>query len=380
MSGTINHAALKQYASDFTTKIVTDFYAGKDTINGQEILTLTPIRQVNLGIISRVFDQWKADSQAFRSPYFDFEKEEVKNALQEFMNTVSRTIAIKREDFQPLLLHSTEDALLLLLAPADYFERKLRELPNFVFDRNSAQSLSKYTHIHSGVAKSLALRLADSGSEYVYVNQALNWLAQNLDTGSSLDDRSAYIQQFSSVLVLNPEELVSADSRPTASQATADKPAMESKTSGSFFDSALADTPQPLPPTPPSQPVPEPAVAESRQPRTEPLPASTEINSLNSRFKVDIPARSDEANYGNVSPKVDSILGSIALGQRFMFVNQLFNKNSDSFDEAIRELEQAKTFEEARELMSYKFASKYFWDMSSDAVNDLMSLVKRKFN
>lgn len=377
MSGTINHAALKQYASDFTTKILTDFYAGKDTINGQEILTLTPIRQVNLGIISRVFDQWKADSQAFRSPYFDFEREEVKNALQEFMNTVSRTIAIKRDDFQPLLLHSTEDALLLLLAPADYFERKLRELPNFVFDRDSAQSLSKYTHIHSGVAKSLSLRLADSGSDYVYVNQALNWLSTTLDSGSSLDGRSTYIQQFSSVLVLNPEELLSADAWANASQATAEKPASESKTSGSFFDSALADTSQYLPP---SQPVPEPAVAELRQPRTETLATPTGINSLNSRFKVDIPARSDEANYGNVSPKVDSILGSIALGQRFMFVNQLFNKNSDSFDEAIRELEQAKTFEEARELMSYKFASKYFWDMSSDAVNDLMALVKRKFN
>lgn len=376
MSGTINHAALKQYASEFTTKVLTDFYAGKATINGQEILALTPVRQVNLGIISRIFDQWKADTQAFRSPYFDFGKEEVKNALQEFMNTVSRNIAIKRDDFQPLLLHSTEDALLLLLAPADYFERKLRELPNFVFDRDNAQGLSKYTHIHSGIAKSLASRLADSGSDYVYVNQALNWLSKTLESGSSLDDRGTYIQQFSSVLALNPEGLVSANTRTTA----AEKPATESTNSGSFFDSALADTPQPLPETRPSPSVPEPTIAEFREPRTEPLPTSTGMNSLNSRFKVDIPARSDEANYGNVPVKVDTILGSIALGQRFMFVNQLFDKNSDSFDEAVRELEQAKTFEEARELMSYKFASKYFWDMSSDAVNDLMALVKRKFN
>ena len=380
MSGTINHAALKQYASDFTTKILTDFYAGKDTINGQEILALTPIRQVNLGIISRIFDQWKADTQAFRSPYFDFEKEEVKNALQEFMNTVSRNIAMKRDDFQPLLLHSTEDALLLLLAPADYFERKLRELPNFVFDRDSAQSLSKYTHIHSGVAKSLALRLADSGSDYVYVNQALNWLSKTLDSGSSLDDRATYIQQFSSLLALNPDTIVPADVRDTAPQPDTEKPAKESKASGSFFDSALADTPQPLPQPQPTQSVPEPVIAEFRKQRNEPQPTSSGGNSLNSRFKVDIPARSDEANYGNVPLKVDSILGSIALGQRFMFVNQLFNKNSDSFDEAIRELEQAKTFEEARELMSYKFASKYFWDMSGDAVNDLLALVKRKFN
>ena len=377
MSGPINHAALKHYAADFTAKILADFYASKPAINGQEILTLTPIRQVNLGIISRIFDQWKADAQAFRSPYFDFEKEEVKNALQEFMNTVSRHIAIKHDEFQPLLLQSTEDALLLLLAPGDYFERKLREFPNFVFDKEGAQGLTKYTHIHSGLAKNLALRLTDSGSDYVYVNQALDWLSKTLESGSSLDEQTTYIEQFSSVVPLDAEAIVPANSRAVVSHTLSEK-TTPSTNSGSFFDTALADTPKPMPGARP--PIPEPAIAELREQRSEPVPTSTGVNSLNSRFKVDIPARSDEDNYGSVPLKVDSILGSIALGQRFMFVNQLFNKNSDSFDEAMRELEQARSFEEARELMSYKFASKYFWDMSSDAVNDLMALVKRKFN
>lgn len=380
MSGTINHVALKQYASDFTTKILTDFYANKTTINGQEILALSPVRQVNLGIISRIFDQWKIDTQAFRSPYFDFEKEEVKNALQEFMNTVSRNIAIKRTDFQPLFLQSTEDALMLLLAPADYFARKLREMPNFVFDRDNAQLLSKYTHIHSGVAKSLSLCLTNSSSDYVYANQALNWLSKTLDSGNSLDDKAAYVQQFSSVLALDPETLMLTDSEEVSPYPIAEKSATDDNNNGSFFDSTLAETSQNLSEERPSQPISDPIIAEFRERRTEIFPTSSGVNSLNSRFKVDVPAHSDEANYGNVPIRVDSILGSIALGQRFMFVNQLFNKNSDSFDEAIRELEHAQTFEEARDLMSYKFASKYFWDMSSDAVNDLMALVKRKFN
>jgi hypothetical protein len=378
MSGTINHAALKKYAADFTAKILADFYASKATINGQEILTLTPIRQVNLGIISRIFDQWKATALAFRSPYFDFEKEEVKNALQEFMNTVSRHIAIKRDEFHPLLLQSTEDALLLLLSPSDYFERKLREFPNFVFDKEGAQGLTKYTHIHSGVAKSLTLRLTDSGADYVYVNQALNWLSKTLENGSSLDDRITYIKQFSSVVPLNEETIVSTGSRPAVSSASSENN-LGSTNGGSFFDTALADASKPKVHS--ASPIAaEPAIVDSRQRSSKSVPTSTGVNSLNSHFKVDIPARSDEANYGSVPIKVDSILGSIALGQRFMFVNQLFNKNSDSFDEAMRELEEAKSFEEARELMSYKFASKYFWDMSSDAVNDLMALVKRKFS
>jgi hypothetical protein len=120
--------------------------------------------------------------------------------------------------------------------------------------------------------------------------------------------------------------------------------------------------------------------SDSKTPAMPPVSTSVGNNTLNSRFKVDLPEQSEESKYGSVQVKVDSILSSIALGQRFMFVNQLFNKSSDAFDEAIRELDTAATFDEARDLLSYKFASKYFWDMSSDAVNDLMATVKRKFN
>lgn len=386
MSGTLNTTALKEYATDFTLKILADFYRDRDTISGQEILTLTPVRQVNLGIISRIFDQWKTDAQAFRSPYFDFEKEEVKNALQEFMNTASRHISISRDTLRPLLLDATEEALLLLLAPADYFEQKLRALPNFTFDREAAQSLVKYTHIHAGLAKHLALRLTDSGSDFVYVNQALNWLSQTVSSGASLDERGEYLEQFSTVKPLDGHAIVP-DGRPVPVAAA--PPRQVSPENKSFFDTALADDSGPVAPPRLPQPVPTAAAPVSYAPTTRVeiarddqdrgMPTSTGVNSLNSRFRVEIPATPAETNYGNVPLKVDSLLGSIALGQRFMFVNQLFGRNSDAFDEAIRELDQAHTFDDAKELMTHKFAAEYSWDPNSDAVHDLMALVKRKF-
>ena len=384
MPGTLNHSALKQYAADFTAKILDDFYADKSAIDGQQILTLTPVRQVNLGIVSRIFDQWKADAQAFRSPYFDFEQEEVKNALQEFMNTVSRHISVKRDDLQPLLLEATEEALRLLLAPADYFEQKLRALPDFTFDKNSAQNLTRYTHIHAGVAKNLALRLSDSGADFVYVNQALNWLNEITGSGASLDDPTTYVEQFSSKVPLNIND-IDRDSAATPPPVAAESATTQE--SKSFFDTALevpqdntaVRAPQPAAVSPQPELV-STTVDIERESTTETRPTSTGVNSLNSRFKVEIPTQSDESKYGSVSPKVDSIFNSVALGQRFMFVNQLFNRNSDAFDEAIRELDRAATFEDARDLLTHKFAKKYDWKPDNDAVKDLTALVKRKFN
>jgi hypothetical protein len=370
MTGKLNQVALKNYSAQFTSKVLTDFYRNKQVINGQELLTLTPSKQINLGIISHLFDQWKADSQAFRSPYFDFESEEVRAALQDFMNTVSRNIAIRREDLQPLLLEATTDALLLLLAPADYFERKLKALPNFTYDVDSAKRLNKYTHIHAAVSRSLALRLTDSGASFVYVNKALNWLAEILAGEASLDSISTHVKEFSTVLPLDVASIVPAG-------LPANEPVLDTAPSArkSFFETALADPPASNHTS--RQASPEPSVARSA---TQPARSTMESASLNNHYKVDVPQAPEESNYGSVQMKVDSILKSIALGHRFMFVNQLFNRDSDAFDKAIRELDQADTFDEAHSLMAGKFASLYSWDMKSEAVQDLTALVKRKFN
>ena len=374
MSNTLNQAALKQYVARFTATVLTDFFSNKSTISGPEILTLTPLKQVNLGVISRLFDQWKADASAFRSPYFDFEDEEVKKALESFMNTVSQHIAVKRADLEPLLSESVQDALVLLLSPAAYFDARLRLLPDFVFTTEQAQKLVKYTHIHSGVAKALSLRLTDSGSKFVYANQAIRWATEILSNGAVLDDKEPYLRQFSEVLDLDPTTIVKEMNKTPAAPEPPKVPqaAPEKK---SFFETALAENTAPS--VTPAPPKPEPAVALPTPPAKVPSP---EGESLNNRYKVDIPPVAEETLYGRVQVRVESIASSIALGQRFMFVNQLFGGSTEAFEDSIRELDRAANFDEARDLMSYKFASKYLWDMSSDAVADLLAIVKRRFH
>jgi hypothetical protein len=366
MPDNLNSIALNQYAARFTTTILNEVYREQDTVSGAGLLKLTPVKQVNLGILNRLFEAWKKNALQFRSPYFDFSNEEVKQALEDFMNTASQHIAVKRADLEPLLSDSVKDALKLLLAPESYFEEKIREKQDAEFTHEKAEQLVKYTHIHRGIAEAMLGRLTDSGSNSVYQTQAVSWLYELKGNPDLVDDTEEYLVQFSDIFPLNLSELRISEPVKTSQPAK-----HESK---SFFDSAFTELEVPV-----TKPV----------PRTEPASAvigeiiaksnASEKESLNSRYKVELPKHDDAKSYGTMPVRVESIAGSIPLGQRFMFVNQLFDKNSEHFDKAIYELDLAKSFEEAQNMIWHRYASKYAWDVNGEAVNALLTIVKRKF-
>lgn len=367
MPDNLNSNALNQYAARFTTTVLNDIYKSQDTISGAILLKLTPVRQVNLGILNRLFEAWKSNAESFRSPYFDFSNDEVKRALEDFMNTASQHISVKRTDLEPLLSESVKEALKLLLTPATYFEEKIRAVPEAEFTQERAEQILKYTHIHRGVAEAMLGRLTDSGSDSVYQTQAVSWLYELKDNADLIDDVDTHLMQFADVFPININEIrIQEPGKPQVANKN------ESK---SFFDSAFNELEEVAPKTTP--------------PRAEPVSViigdivkkatTVEGESLNNRFKVDIPKPSDDKSYGSVPFKVESIAASIPLGQRFMFVNQLFDKNSEHFDKAIYELDAVKSFEEAENLIWHRYASKYAWDVNGEAVTALLAIVKRKF-
>lgn len=369
MPDNLNSIALNQYSARFTTTVLNEVYRSQDVVTGAGLLKLTPVRQVNLGILNRLFEEWKNNAEAFRSPYFDFSNEDVKSALEEFMNTASQHIAVKRADLEPLLADSVKESLKLLLAPAAYFEAKIRAVSDAEFTHEKAEQLVKYTHIHRGVAEAMLGRLTDSGSDSVYQTQAVSWLYEFKDNADLIDDKEEHLVQFAEVFPINIGELHIQELTKAAPQPHKHE---------SFFDSAFSQL--------------EPGTARPAAPRAEPASAviseivakanagsNSERDSLNSRFKVDLPQPSEDKSYGSVPLKVENIAGSIPLGQRFMFVNQLFDRNSEHFDKAIYELDRVKSFEEAENLIWHRYASKYAWDVNGEAVTALLAIVKRKF-
>jgi hypothetical protein len=373
MSQKINPIALQQYVISFTTQILTDFYATNTTASGTDLLKITPLRQINLGIISRLFESWKSTAQAFRSPYFNFESDDVKEAMDTFMNVVSQHISVKKEDLQPLLTEATQDALILLFAPEEYFETKLRALPSFTFTTSHADKLVKYTHIHNSIAKALADRLYTTNVESVYANEVLRWLDELLASNTGVDATEQYVDQFSSVKELTPSKILR-NPVPVAEIPVAKQP--ENK---SFFETVLGEKeiakPQVAAPAPSSDE--ESRIGKNIRRNSD---NSHVEGSLNHRFKVDMPEPTDDNKYGNVKLKVESIGNSIALGQRFMFINQLFNGSKDDFEQAVTEINNSHTLENALNMVTQKLAQKYNWNLKDEAVIDLLTIVKRKFS
>ncbi|MDA3910655.1 MAG: hypothetical protein PF448_04770 [Bacteroidales bacterium] len=79
------------------------------------------------------------------------------------------------------------------------------------------------------------------------------------------------------------------------------------------------------------------------------------------------------ANKFQAKPIAD-IRAAINLGDRFLFIKELFNGNSDEFNQIIDELNAKRSFDEAQEILK-----KHNWDTSNDTVNYFLSIVQRKY-
>ena len=121
MDEKISLEAIALYADAYADKVLKKFFALKDKITGKEILSLCNVQQVNLFIIRELFKTWKEDTKKFKSPYFDFENSDVKEALENFMGVLSNNISIDQLHFSPLLKKAVSQALLVIFDPYDFF-------------------------------------------------------------------------------------------------------------------------------------------------------------------------------------------------------------------------------------------------------------------
>ncbi|MCY7353304.1 MAG: hypothetical protein LH606_22025 [Cytophagaceae bacterium] len=400
MSAKLDPAALDAYARAYAARLSEDFFASHDSIGGPDLLQLSEVAQVNLFAVKNLYETWKTSALAFRSPYFDFENQEVKAALSALMNTASQHINIQREAFEPLLTEATRQTLLLLLQPQDYFEQYLRNQPDFTLQPDELKQLLKYTRLHRAIPQGLAERL---GSENVYVTQALNWLNELLADEQTLDDADAVIAQFSEKVPLDKASLYKA--APFWGEET---PIAAPKPTKSFFDLDEDELPtvkkfnarQEVPSTPQTEPVPIAAPEPEREPEPvlEPTFSAnghanddrpTAATRLNEQFQSEQPTMhaafakdtSTETLADQFQKKpIERIHESISLNHKFNFINQLFNGDSVAYHIAIDDLEHCRSFSEAKELMNRVYGPKYHWRINPDEADEFYEIVQRRFN
>ena len=120
-----------------------------------------------------------------------------------------------------------------------------------------------------------------------------------------------------------------------------------------------------------------PLRSESREPEVRrPTPLSDEPEPVVKDISAIVADRfSDLHDSLNEALGMVNLSKAIGINDRFLFIRDLFDGNSDSYNQAISKIDEAQSFSDARALMITLAGNK----SESDAGKQFLDLVKRKF-
>ena len=165
----INFEEINKYSQAFAQRLSDYFFIDHQTIEGKDILKFCDIQQVNLLILKNLFEKWQSETAKLKSPYFDYNKPEVKSALDTFMNALSQHIAIQKVHFLPLLVEATRDALYLILDPAKFYRNEIQKYAHSTFSVKRLQDIQKYIQYNKQLLKAFIEQLKKTGQESIRI-------------------------------------------------------------------------------------------------------------------------------------------------------------------------------------------------------------------
>lgn len=254
MQKKLNEDFIESYSEQFAAKISDDFFTSKPFINGQEILSITPSKQVNFFIIKLLFNNWQQESQRLESPFFDYTTPEVKEAMLQFMNVLSRHIKVGRKEFEVLLQDAVRDTLFLIMAPNVYMEIEMDRRGTEELTEKTAKNILKYLKISK-----------DEFSEYLMDNIGLDRdeidVHDEIITEEQLTSEIAVLNEIVPITLKLLEEGEEEDELDEESEAEEDEESILNVESEDIFKSTIARSSESKPKEMP--PIAEPEKEES---------------------------------------------------------------------------------------------------------------------
>jgi len=333
MDNRLKREIMKQYSERFAEKVASGFFTGSDRMKSKDVMAAQEIRQVNLFVVKNLYDQWQREADQLKSPYFDYSSEAVREAMQNFMNTLSHHISLDRDTYLKLLEKSTEETLVLIFSPYDFYYRLMTEYDRDEIPARYLSYVRKYIKINPYLLQHMLDILDERKKEIVEKSEIQELLDKALErTSESPEDVDPYIAKFSSYEPLSLEEIYGEEKE----RGIRKKPAEEKE------ESAGKKTEKPHKPT---------------------------LNDL--LQKDEVPTLADMHR----KAKIEDIKKSLSINQRYMFVNTLFNGNEEAFNRTIEHIESVGSSEEAVSFLTHKFSN---WDHDSDEVAEFIQLVRRR--
>lgn len=330
MDSNLNNKGIDTYCSEFTEKILADTFDGKDKISGQEILTLTPIRQVNLFVVKNLFFAWKDETQKIRSPYFDYENTEVRKALRNFMNVLSKHISIDKTHLKPLLLHASKEAILLIFSPYGFYTHQISD--NETLSIETLKSIAKYVKTNENIFKALIEHMESESLNNLNHDELIHHLNQIFEnTDSSPVDLESYLNDFSKVIPLE-EGIIYGEAHKKQ------KLVVES--------------------------------VKQKEENPEIAPKAVLNDELIDEEKTTLADIHQQQ-------KIHSIEKHLSINQRFMFIRALFGGDENAFRNAVTDLENMSSKSEAFNYLNNNYPD---WDKESEEVEEFMEIVEKRLS
>ncbi|HEY0652519.1 MAG TPA: hypothetical protein VGD65_05295 [Chryseosolibacter sp.] len=348
MDEKISLEAIALYGDSYAEKLLKNFFATKEKISGQEILSLSSIQQVNLFVIRELFKAWKEETRKQKSSYFDNEHPEVKEALATYMSVVSNHILIDRAHFAPLLKKAVSQTLLAIFDPYDFFSMLVTGKDNKLEVASLREEL-KYIKINKAPIERMLQTLEARKVEHIPGNEAFAVLDQILEeVNFTPEDLDGYIDKFSQVHPLDPSSFYIT------------KPVVETELRH------------------PHQQV-KSEMSETRTTYTEDkviveekkvIVQETKKDSINERVPAGRPALMDNLK------KISRIKESLSINQKFMFTKVLFFGDFESFSRAIDDIDQLPDMNAALRYLERHSSN---WDRDSKEFHEFMEMVEQMF-
>jgi hypothetical protein len=329
-----------EYSQAFARKITEYFFIDHTHITGQEILKFCDILQINLLIIKQLYFKWQQEIQNLKSPYFDYEHREVKKNLQILINSLSNHIAVKKDDFMPFVMQATQETLTWLIYPKEKFRAFCLQFNKEIITHDDLLPHQKYWHIHKKIWEKLVLILQEKPLSLFDIE----WTWAEL-LRESRDSIEIYQPIFESILATDWTKIIP--------NHTIENQNIEKETD--FFE-------------------------KIEIPKTEwvaddivDLP-----NSLNIQFAKNQEDKKD-LHTQFTQTKIHNLRESIALNEKFLFINQLFDGNTLAFNDALDKIENCGTKEDALLLIKEKYERIYHWQEDKEEVNQFYEIINRRF-
>ncbi|QHL87522.1 hypothetical protein GU926_08760 [Nibribacter ruber] len=379
MKDKYNQIRLAQYSQQLAQRLSEEHFATHEAVTAQQLISFTPVKQVNLYMIRELLTLWNHEMANLRSPYFDFEHPEVKDALVQFMNVLSRKISIKREHFEPLLVNAIEDTIRIPLEPVAVFEEKFLRLEDLTVTK--LQDSLKYQDIDKELYRSFIGTLSGIDMERSTIMSQLDrFLAEHEEERVSLKE---VLDKFYTLQPIEVEELLISEPTPSAEPVV-----MEEETPMPVAERQAIPTPEPLVPVAPivqEEPQAPAVAAPFFRPVLQAEPKlmndrfqSEQKPSLNDRLKQTTASTSSLSDR-NQEQKIGSLREAISINQRFSFINELFDGDNMAYHAAIKQLDEQPSAEEGRRVLIEEIGSLYNWSKKEEHVQKLTRLIERKF-